>query len=54
MRTAMCYLGANAESRNLRFDVIEVYIRDKTDFEILKINHIENAFDAEAFDRALF
>ena len=47
-RTIEAARGYISESKNLldysvRFDVIEVYI-NKNNFEIIKINHIENAF----------
>ena len=28
-----------------RFDVVEIYLKSKTAFDVLRINHLENAFD---------
>ena len=44
---ARAYLGAHPTDKLPRLDVIEVYIREKgSSFEVLRINHIENAFGA--------
>jgi len=47
IEAARSYLSQNPKlpETMVRFDVIEVYI-DKYNFQILKINHIENAFCA--------
>ena len=42
-KTAMCFV--NSLDTDMRFDIVEVYYKAAGDaLEILKINHIENAF----------
>lgn len=42
---AQLYLLNRPTKKQPRLDVIEVYLKEKTDtFEVLKIHHIENAF----------
>lgn len=42
--TALRYLQFNETNLQPRFDVIEVYIKDKTEFKVEKVVHLENAF----------
>lgn len=42
VQTAMLYMAVNKIRLQPRFDIIEVYFDNKSDFESL--NHIENAF----------
>ena len=53
VKTAMCYLAAAPTSLQPRFDVIEVFLGAGSDHEKNRINHIENAFDAEGYYAAL-
>lgn len=46
LKTAMIYLTNVTNHLQPRFDVIEVYIKNKDDFIVERINHIENAFEA--------
>lgn len=42
-KTALCYI--NSLETDMRFDIIEVYYRNvRGEFELVNINHIENAF----------
>ena len=43
---AKIYLSYNKTSKNVRFDVIEVYLKESKGRRprVLKINHIEDAF----------
>lgn len=45
--TAMIYLSQTGLELQPRFDVVEVILKDSHGFEIVKINHLENAFGAE-------
>ncbi|MBQ6569874.1 MAG: YraN family protein [Clostridia bacterium] len=45
--TALLYLQNTKDKRQPRFDVIEVVVKKSTRFEVVKINHIENAFGGE-------
>ncbi|MBE6583577.1 MAG: YraN family protein [Ruminococcaceae bacterium] len=50
LKAAQMYLGSYRGAKQPRIDVIEVYLKDsQSPFptpQLLKINHIENAFDA--------
>jgi len=48
LRAAMQYLGATGNEKQVRFDIIEVYLT-KNPFSKPKVNHIKNAFEAKGY-----
>ncbi len=48
LRAAMQYLGATGNEKQVRFDIIEVYLT-KNPFLKPKVNHIKNAFEAKGY-----
>ena len=45
-KAAGYYLAYHKAEENFRFDVMEVVIKASDTFSVLKINHIENAFES--------
>ncbi len=42
--TAQMWLSENPTKLQPRFDVIEIYAQDESEYKVSQINHIENAF----------
>ena len=48
LRAAMQYLGATENEKQVRFDIVEVYLT-KNPFAKTKVNHIKNAFEVKGY-----
>ena len=48
LRAAMQYIGATNCEKQIRFDIVEVYLT-KNPFSKPKVNHIKNAFEAKGY-----
>ena len=48
INTAYIYLQENGSQKQPRFDVVEVYMDNRSN--VKKINHIQNAFDLEGYN----
>ena len=52
LKTALLYLAQNPSEKQPRFDVIEVFMDPHSPMKAKKIEHIENAFEADGVGAA--